>query len=951
MRIPVVILLMLAFPSLVAAQLLQLPTGANRSDVSWRQIQTAHFTIVYHDGLEEFGREAATIAESVYPVVTGNLGTVVEGRTLLYLSDLDDVENAVAVNDWFIYIWMRGILADGPFGGVRASGSAKWLRTVITHEFTHTVIARATSTWLNIFSPIVPGVPRWFNEGTARFMEPDGWTPDLDMVVRVAAVNGRLGYGGLTPGRLDGTLLYETGHSIVRYMALRFGVDVLARIVNAGKTLAGYDFELAVRQTTGLSMSEIYADWLRTVTVLYGAEYAPRSETTEITPPLFGRFEYVAGIRFSPDGSRVALLAGERGGPLRLMLTRRDSASGFRTLTDESGFEADFSWSPDGRRLVLSKQRYGPHGGLVHDLYVLDVDSQELRRLTDGASLSDPDWSPTGERIVAVRRVAGRDNLVTVDPAAGTIVPVTRLRSDVQFSTPVWSPDGSHIAVGVFDSTGRRDIEIVEQDGRVRRLTNDSAIDRYPVWSPDGQRVAFTSYSDGVPNVKMVDLDGSDLHYVTDVAGGVYTEQWLPGSDSVVVISLDSRDKIVPHLIGADRRTVPVAVAPVRDRYSAWRTMRLPLQVPERSKMSAASVSDSGDYSSLAHIRPLVPIVPFWGGDPPVDGRGGGIRPAIGTGWADPMAKHLFGAYVDYGTATHEFGGEFIYFNATLPVTLKFVGKYHPSSRFLFDRTYYEDQRGLNVRGSYLLHAPNSLSVSHEFSIGAKYRSLGPINREEYVGAGTDPSRVPVAAELVELTASYTYSSSTFLGTARYRRSEPSLGSTIGYDHLSTQLGVRYPLFGSGVFSILGSLKGAAHWGGQLPQEFVGIDRNGILENDPSFDDFIVPQSVYHVRGVRRYRFGDRVAVGSVEIVQELPLLGRIVPPLASIPFEFGLFAEAGSAWYSSETALRDISILAGYGVEARAEYLPNLWFSAGLAFEMKRSPRRDFYVEVGFGL
>lgn len=951
MRILAVFLLMLAIPAVVAAQMFQFPTGANRSDVSWHQIQTTHFTIVYHDGLDEYAHEAATIAESIYPVVTGNLATPVEGRTLLYLSDLDDVQNAVAVNDWFIYIWMQGILADGPFGGVRASGRAKWLRTVITHEFTHTVIGRATSSWLNVLSPVVPSVPRWFNEGTARFMEPDGWTNDLDMVVRVAAVNGRLGYSGLIPGRLDGTLLYETGHSLVRYMALRFGVDVLARIVGGGKTLAGYDFELAVRQATGTPMSEIYADWLRTVTVLYGAEYAPRTEMTEITPAMFGRFEYVAGVRFSPDGRRAALLAGRRGEPLKLLLTERDSVASFRLLTDQPGFEADFSWSPDGRRLVLSKIRHGSYGGLVRDLYLLDVESGDLRRLTDNASLGDPDWSPTGERIVAVRRVAGRDNLVAVDPVDGTFRPITTLHEDLQFSRPVYSPDGSRIAVGIFEADGRRRIGIVERDGTIRRLTNDSTVDRYPVWSPDGRRIAFTSYSDGIPNIRIVNSDGSDLHYATDVAGGVYTEGWLPGSDSIVVVSLDSRDRIVPHLLGADRRVVPKAVAPVRDRYSAWRSMRLPFQVPERSAMKTAPIADSGDYNSLAHIRPILPIVPFWGGDSPVPGKETGIRPAIGTGWADPMAKHLFGAYVDYGTSTHEFGGEFIYINATLPVTLKFVGKYHPGSRELLDRSYYEDERGMSVRGTWLLWAPNALDIRHELSAGVKYRSLRPINREEFVDAGVDQSMIPIAADLVEWNLSYMYSSATFLGIARYKRAEPALGSTIGYDHLSTQLGVRYRILGSNVFSILGNVKGAAHWGPQLPQEFVGIDRNGVLENDPSFDDFIVPGAVYHVRGVRRYLFGDRVAVASIEIVQNLPLLEQFVPSLGGLPFELGLFAEAGTAWYSPETPFRDGSMPAGYGLEVRLEYLPNLWLSSGLAFEMKRSPRRDFYVEVGFGL
>src|ERR1041384_1881000 len=87
----------------------QLPTGANRPDVSWHQIGTSHFLIVYHDGLEDAARQAADVAEAVYPVVTGSLRTELPGRTLLYLSDLDDIPNAFAFGDDHMYIWMRGI--------------------------------------------------------------------------------------------------------------------------------------------------------------------------------------------------------------------------------------------------------------------------------------------------------------------------------------------------------------------------------------------------------------------------------------------------------------------------------------------------------------------------------------------------------------------------------------------------------------------------------------------------------------------------------------------------------------------------------------------------------------------------------------------------------------------------------------------------------------------------
>ncbi|MEO5928390.1 MAG: hypothetical protein ABIR47_00525, partial [Candidatus Kapaibacterium sp.] len=861
---------------------------------------------------------------------------------IIYLSDLDEVPNAFAFGDHHIYIWMRGILDDIQLGGIRSSGHAKWFRAVITHEFTHIVIAHATNTWISSLIPIAGGVPRWFNEGTARFMEPDGWTTDIDEVLRVAAVNGRLDYDGL--GQLDGTLLYETGHSLVRYITQRFGDTAVARILHGGRSgLGAYDFDQAVQQSTGTSIEEIYADWFRMVTVLYGTTYGAHEETIDISPAITRKFPVVTGIRYSPDGTRIALLGTGPGQRPKLYVFKNDTAALKGTpeiLSDEPGFDTEFSWSPDGTRIVLSKYRFGSHSALLHDLYILNVASGDLDRLTSDASRTDPAWSPDGRSIVAVEKRIGRDNLVLIDPATGSSRRLTSFTDDIQLYTPSWSPDGARIAFSMFDADGARRIAVINADGTgLARLTADSANNRYPLWSPDGKRISFTTHATGIPNLQIINADGSDRHFLTDVAGGIYNVQWLPGHDSLVAISFDTRDNIHPHLIPADRRIIPATDHPMKEKYIAWKSVAFPRITPPASQIHPATVADLGGYSSLAHIYPLAPVIPTYGSDLSRNGMDNGIRLGLASIWADPMGKHALTGSADYGTASKQLSGGFTYVNNQLPFSLTFSGEYFMGfDNVLSDISYYERRRGGSISLIKVLPSENSLTNYQRFSLGFNYRSLEPWNSASF--SALPAERIPQDARLAQIVANYAYSSRSLYFGGDFSRSEPKLGSTIQYNRLAARSSWNLKLSppDGPESSILVHLDAAAQWGAQLPQEFLGFNAYDQLEGGFNFST-LSPD--YRIRGVRRYMYGDRLAIGSIGIQQALSVIGP----------KFLIFAEAGSTWFNDSTALKDVPIVAGYGAELRTMVAPEIWVGAGIAFEMIRKPRRDFYLRISVGL
>lgn len=926
------------------------PVGANRTDVSWRELTTEHFVVVYHTGLDSIAREAAIVAEAIYPVVTGNLGTEVSGRTPLYLSDLDDIPNAFALGDKYMFVWMRGILDDNAPAGIRSSGRAKWLRAVITHEFTHIVIEHATKSWSDVIVP-TPDVPRWFNEGTARAMEPDPWTTDLDMALRVAAVNGRLGYDLLDPGILDGVLLYETGHSLVRYMLWRFGDSVIARVLDGGRGFFGYNFLAAVREATGVDLAEIRADWFRTITTMYAAEYAGREEAESFAREAMRGFDVVFAARYSPDRKRVAALVRPDGGrPPRLVIASVDDTLGMLDDSDivivESGLDAEFSWSADGRRIAMSKYRFGAHRALVHDLYVLDVERRDLRRLTSDGSVRDPAWSPDGTRIVAVQKRVGRDNLVLVDPESGSVTPLTSFASDVQLYTPAWSPDGRRVAFGMFDEHGVRSIAVIDRDGAgLRTLTADTSNNRYPVWSDDGTRIAFTSHADGIPNVHIMSADGTDRRVVTAVGGGLRTEQWIPGTDSILVSSLDTRDRIVPRILDARRLAATPEPAVIRPEYRAWRSAAFRLTVPERSAMNDVHIVDSGSYHALLNIRPLILAYPVFESGVTRDGSREHRR-GVASFWFDPMLKHVLYGYATIGGTLETFGAEVVYANSSLPFTSAFHLDYSLAyRREIADDAYFQRNRNVTLRLHYDQPAPNALDVRHHFTLSGARRVLEPWNESTFDSAAA--AYRPVLARLIEVGAGYRFDSPRFFFDAQYRRAEPALGSELRYDRIASFASARIPLDRDDVYAILGRLEGAAHFGEQLPQEHLGLDEHDQLAGSYlNIVDILSPEPSYRVRGVRRGRPGDRVVIASMGLQTRLPLLESLFPLLSLFRPQAVAFVEAGSAWHADRPTIDSGPWHWGAGAELRTQLLPRFWLSLGAAYGIGAG-RGDGIVDV----
>jgi len=119
--------------------------------------------------------------------------------------------------------------------------------------------------------------------------------------------------------------------------------------------------------------------------------------------------------------------------------------------------------------------------------------------------------------------------------------PVTRLTSntgEVWDVHPAWSPDGSKIVFGRFD-THDYEIFVMNADGsNVIQLTDNDVNDYQPAWSPDGLKIAYSSNetdSNGNEDwdIWLMDADGLNKQILTDNDVNDYSPDWSPDGTKI----------------------------------------------------------------------------------------------------------------------------------------------------------------------------------------------------------------------------------------------------------------------------------------------------------------------------------------------------------------------------------------------------------------------------------
>ncbi len=500
-------------------------------------LHTSHFDVYYYLEEKAAAEQLARMAERWYTRHSKVLNWQLLGRqpVIVYASG-QDFRSTTVIPDFI------GESTGGVTEALRRrivmpmAGPLAETDHVLGHELVHAFQYDITS---RVGPGGVPGaaaLPLWFIEGMAEYLSLGPVDPHTAMWMRDAVRQKKVP----KIKDLDNPKYfpYRWGQAFWAYVGGRYGDQAIGQLLRAAGR--GGQLDSAIQSVLRISTDELSRQWQRALADQYEPVLQVSSPPTENAKLLVSQKQHGGELNvspaLSPDGTQMVFFSSK--GLFSIDLFVADARTGeikrkpTKSAVDPHIDSLEFvnsagAWSADSKFFA-----YGTISGGRPELDIYDVANGKMSRkirLRELDEIYNPTWSPDGQRIAFSANVGGVTDLFVVDVKSKQVRRLTNdAFADLQ---PAWSPDGSRIAFVTdrFSSDlgelafGHYQIGLIDPDGSniqpVRAF--DTGKHTNPQWSADGRSLYFISDHSGKSDIYRIALANGAITQVTNLQTGV----------------------------------------------------------------------------------------------------------------------------------------------------------------------------------------------------------------------------------------------------------------------------------------------------------------------------------------------------------------------------------------------------------------------------------------------
>jgi len=527
----------------------------NHPELDWYTFETHHFKIHYHKGTEISAREAATVAEIIYPKITDFYDFEPEDKTDIILKDTDDYSNGAAYYyDNKIIIWASPL-------NFELRGSHRWLQNVITHEYAHIVSLQKSMKFGNhipgaylqlmgyekekrkdvlygypktLVSYPIPGtiVPPWLAEGIAQFMYDDAdwdhWDTHRDMILRDRAINNKL----LTFDEMNtfgkkgigNESTYNAGFALTRFISYKYGSSVLKSIMKELSHPFQFSIDDGIYNVLEISGNDVYDDFILTIKERYRKLTNPIEINHEKPNIIIDSGTANLYPIWSPDSNSFLYLSNKKNdyfGQTDLYLYDLDDNN--EQKISGAVFSAP-TWHPNGKVLYYSKKPKFPdkNGSKYYDIYEYDLDTEKEIRITESSRGFSPVFVVVDSSIAFLATEDGRQDIFQLNLRSREIIQLTKFDDRPIISSLAYN-ELDHSLYFDISTHHYRDIAMISlSDSSYRMVLNNAMWDERNIAFMKGGSFIYSDDRSGIFNLFWIDTENKKQGYITNIYGGAF---------------------------------------------------------------------------------------------------------------------------------------------------------------------------------------------------------------------------------------------------------------------------------------------------------------------------------------------------------------------------------------------------------------------------------------------